>query len=161
MIDTNFKFKVVEWMNLTRDELHAIIRLRINVFVLEQECAYEDLDTKDLKSIQVFAIKKGDDISVGDSTSACLRICAPGVCCPEPSIGRVATRSDCRKRGLGIEIMKRAIDVCESTYPGQGIRISAQLYLENFYTDLGFIASGETYLEDRIPHIQMFRPSSC
>ena len=161
MIDTNFKFKVVTWENLSRDELHAILRLRLNVFILEQECSYEDLDTKDLKSTQVFAIKKGDDISVGDSASACLRICAPGVIYPEPSIGRVATRLDCRKIGLGIEIMNRAIDICESTYPGQGIRISAQLYLENFYSDLGFIASGETYLEDEIPHIQMFRPSSC
>jgi ElaA protein len=160
MIDKNFDFKVVTWKNLGRDELHAIVRLRLNVFVLEQECAYEDLDTKDLKSTQVFAIKKGDDISVGDSVSACLRICAPGVVYVEPSIGRVATRSDFRKMGLGIEIMKRAIKVCESTYPGQGIRISAQLYLEKFYSNLGFISSGETYLEDKIPHIQMFRPSA-
>lgn len=159
MIDTNFDFKVVTWKNLSRDELHAIVRLRLNVFVLEQECAYEDLDTKDLKSTQVFAIKKGDDISIGDSVAACLRICAPGVVYAEPSIGRVATRSDCRKRGLGIEIMNRAIDVCESSYPGQGIRISAQCYLKKFYLDLGFTATGETYLEDKIPHIQMFRPS--
>jgi ElaA protein len=71
----------------------------------------------------------------------------------------VATRSDCRGIGLGIEIMNLAIAECDKEYPGLGIRISAQCYLEKFYADLGFKSTGETYLEDDIPHIQMFRAS--
>ncbi|MGY8928195.1 MAG: GNAT family N-acetyltransferase, partial [Flavobacteriales bacterium] len=148
------------WSDLTRDQFHSIVRLRIDVFVVEQDCPYPELDAKDLKSIQVYALKSDENIASGDSAAACVRICAPGVSYPEPSIGRVATRPDCRKMGLGIEIMKRAIGACESAYPGQGIRISAQCYLEKFYANLGFSSTGETYLEDNIPHIQMFRPSS-
>ncbi|HIG58230.1 MAG TPA: GNAT family N-acetyltransferase, partial [Flavobacteriales bacterium] len=142
------------------DQFHSIVRLRIGVFVVEQDCPYPELDAKDLNSIQVYALKIDENIDLGDSAVACVRISAPGVSYPEPSIGRVATRPDCRKIGLGIDIMKRAIDVSESTYPGQGIRISAQCYLEKFYSDLGFSSTGETYLEDDILHIQMFRPSS-
>jgi ElaA protein len=155
-----FSFHNSSWSDLTRDQFHSIVRLRIDVFVVEQDCPYPELDSKDLKSIQVYALKIDENIALGTSAAACVRICSPGVSYPEPSIGRVATRPDCRKIGLGIDIMNRAIDVCESAYPGQGIRISAQCYLEKFYSDLGFSATGETYLEDDIRHIQMFRPSS-
>jgi ElaA protein len=155
-----YSFHSSSWSDLTRDQFHSIVRLRIDVFVVEQDCPYPELDAKDLKSIQVYALKSDENIASGDSAAACVRICAPGVSYPEPSIGRVATRPDCRKMGLGIEIMKIAIDACESAYPGQGIRISAQCYLEKFYANLGFSSTGETYLEDNIPHIQMFRPSS-
>ena len=155
-----YSYHTSSWLDLTRDQFHSILRLRIEVFVVEQNCPYPELDTKDLNSIQVYALKIDENIALGDSAVACVRICAPGVSYPEPSIGRVATRPDCRKIGLGIDIMKRAIETCESAYPGQGIRISAQCYLEKFYSDLGFSATGETYLEDDIPHIQMFRPSS-
>jgi ElaA protein len=155
-----YSFHTSSWLDLTRDQFHSILRLRINVFVVEQDCPYPELDAKDFKSIQVYALKIDENIVLGDSAVACVRICAPGVSYPEPSIGRVATRPDCRKTGLGIEIMKRAIDACESAYPGQGIRISAQCYLEKFYSNLGFSSTGETYLEDDIRHIQMFRSSS-
>ena len=155
-----YTFHTSSWSDLTRDQFHAILRLRISVFVVEQNCPYPELDAKDLSSIQVYALKNDENIALGDSAVACVRICAPGVSYPEPSIGRVATRPDCRKRGLGLDIMKRAINACESAYPGQGIRISAQCYLEKFYSDLGFSSTGETYLEDDILHIQMFRPST-
>ena len=81
----------------------------------------------------------------------------PGVSYAEPSIGRVATRRDRRSEGLGKELMERSIEVCERTWPGQDIRISAQCYLEAWYGDLGFASVGEPYLEDGIPHIQMLR----
>jgi ElaA protein len=156
-LSSSFNFFSSSWKDLSRDDFHAIMRLRIDVFVVEQNCPYPDLDGNDLKSIQVYAIKSGDKVNTGDSVAATLRICAPGVSYSEPSIGRVATRQDCRGIGLGIEIMKRAIAECEKQYPGLGIRISAQCYLDKFYSDLGFISTGETYLEDNIPHIQMFR----
>ena len=155
-----YSFHTSSWLDLTRDQFHSIVRLRIDVFVVEQDCPYPELDAKDFNSIQVYALKIDENIAFGDSAVACVRICAPGVSYPEPSIGRVATRPDCRKIGLGIEIMKRALEACESAYPGQGIRISAQCYLEKFYSDLGFSSTGETYLEDDIRHIQMFRSSS-
>jgi len=158
-LSSSFNFFSSSWGDLTRDEFHAIMRLRIDVFVVEQNCPYPDLDGKDLKSMHVYAIKSNDDITSGDSVAAIIRICAPGVAYSEPSIGRVATRPDCRGIGLGIDIMNRAIVLCEKQYPGLGIRISAQRYLEKFYSDLGFVSTGETYLEDNIPHIQMFRAS--
>jgi len=154
-----FNFFTSSWGDLTRDELHSILRLRIDVFVVEQDCPYPELDGKDLQSIHVYAFKSDDAISAGDAAAATIRICAPGENYSEPSIGRVATRMDCRGVGLGIEIMNRAIAECDTQYPGLGIRISAQCYLEKFYTDLGFKSTGETYLEDDIPHIQMFRAS--
>jgi len=156
---SSFSFFTSSWGDLSRDKLHAILRLRIDVFVVEQDCPYPELDGKDLKSIHVYAFKSDDDISSGDSAAAIIRICAPGVNYSEPSIGRVATRTDCRGIGLGIEIMNRAIAECDKQYQGLGIRISAQCYLEKFYADLGFESTGETYLEDDIPHIQMFRAS--
>jgi ElaA protein len=158
-LSSSFIFHSSSWDDLSRDDFHAIMRLRIDVFVVEQNCPYPDLDGRDLKSIHVYAIKSGDEVNSGDSVDATLRICAPGVIYSEPSIGRVATRQDCRGIGLGIEIMNRAIVLCEKQYPGLGIRISAQLYLEKFYSDLGFISTGDTYLEDNIPHVQMFRAS--
>jgi len=158
-LTSSFNFLTSTWSDLSRDELHAIIRLRIDVFVVEQDCPYPELDGKDLESIHVYAFKSDDDISSGDSAAATIRICAPGVNYSEPSIGRVATRTDCRGIGLGIEVMKRAIAECDKQYPGLGIRISAQCYLDKFYADLGFESTGETYLEDGIPHIQMFRAS--
>jgi ElaA protein len=156
---SSFNFFTSLWGNLSRDALHAILRLRIDVFVVEQNCPYSELDGKDLKSIHVYAFKSDDDMTSGDAAAATVRICAPGLSYSEPSIGRVATRSDCRGSGLGIKIMNRAIAECDKQYPGLGIRISAQCYLEKFYTDLGFESTGEIYLEDDIPHIQMFRAS--
>ena len=155
-----YTFHTSSWSDLTREAFHSILRLRIDVFIVEQDCPYSELDAKDLKSIQVYALKIDENIALGDSAVACVRICAPGESYSEPSIGRVATRLDCRGIGLGIEIMNRAIAECDTQYPGLGIRISAQCYLEKFYTDLGFKSTGETYLEDDIPHIQMFRASS-
>jgi len=156
---SSFKFFTSLWGDLSRDDFHAILRLRIDVFVVEQDCPYPELDGKDLKSIHVYAFKSDDDMSSGASAAATVRICAPGLSYSEPSIGRVATRSDCRGVGLGIEIMNRAISECDKHYPDLGIRISAQCYLEKFYADLGFKSTGEPYLEDDIPHIQMFRAS--
>ncbi|HHZ96069.1 MAG TPA: GNAT family N-acetyltransferase [Flavobacteriales bacterium] len=156
-ISESFQFFCKPWDELSRDELHALIRLRIDVFVVEQNCPYPDLDGKDLRSHHVYAIKRGDDIASGTSASATIRICAPGVSYDDPSLGRVVTSTTCRGQGLGISIMNLAIAECNKLYPGHGIRISAQCYLEKFYSDLGFVSTGETYLEDDIPHIQMFR----
>ena len=150
-------FKVLSWDQLTRDELHAVLRLRIDIFVVDQDCPYPDLDGKDLNSVHVFSMREGESPVSGVSAASYIRICAPGVSYKEPSIGRVATALDRRGKGLGQEVMKRAIEECDKLWPGQGIRISAQCYLEKFYGDLGFVSTGEQYLEDDLPHIQMCR----
>jgi ElaA protein len=150
-------FVVSTWEELTRDQLHAILRLRIDVFVVEQNCPYPDLDTKDLKSLHVHSMNPGKNEGAGDSASSYLRICKPGVSYSEPSIGRVATSKSARGSGLGKKLMEKGIEICEKRWPGQGIRISAQKYLGKFYTDLGFEVCSDPYLEDNIPHVQMFR----
>ena len=113
------------------------------------------LDGKDLRAWHVW--KEGEDVAKGTAMLACARVLGPGVSYAEPSIGRVATRRDRRSEGLGKELMQRSIEVCERTWPGQDIRISAQCYLEAWYGELGFAPVGEPYLEDGIPHIQMLR----
>ena len=149
------KWYAKQWSDLTRDELHAMARLRIDVFVVEQDCPYSDLDGKDLRAWHVWA--EDEKESKGAAAVACARVLGPGVSYAEPSIGRVATRRDQRGRGLGKELMERSIAVCQQTWPGQAIRISAQCYLEEWYAQLGFEPVGESYLEDDIPHIQMLR----
>ena len=149
------KWNAKPWRELTRDEFHAIVRLRVDVFVLEQDCPYADLDGKDQRSWHVWA--EDQSLSTGASAAAYARLLAPGVSYAEPSIGRVATRRDCRGEGLGKNLMERSILTTEQLWPGQGVRISAQCYLEDWYGELGFTSVGEPYLEDGIPHIQMLR----
>ena len=132
------------------------MRLRSEVFVVEQDCVYLDLDDKDALSIHLFACE--EEAAPGTAARAVVRLVPPGVSYDEPSIGRVAIDLASRGSGLGEELMTRAIRACYRTWPGCGIRISAQQYLIGFYERLGFSTVGEGYLEDDIPHIQMFRP---
>ena len=117
------EFQVSQWEDLTRDQLHSIVRLRVDVFVVEQNCPYPDLDGKDLSSLHVFSMREGEEPESGVSAASYIRICAPGVSYKEPSIGRVATALDRRGEGLGREIMLRAIEVCDQQWPNEGIRI--------------------------------------
>tara|TARA_B100000427_G_C15516336_1_gene598355 strand:+ start:408 stop:875 length:468 start_codon:yes stop_codon:yes gene_type:complete len=150
-------YKISEWKDLSRDELHACLRLRIDVFVVEQDCPYPELDEKDQNSLHVFANNNHEEFSKGKAVDAYLRICKPGICYKEPSIGRVSTSINVRGQGLGLEIMRKGIEECYKRWPNLGIRISAQEYLIKFYEGLGFNVCSEPYLEDNIPHVQMFR----
>ena len=148
---------VKKWTELTRDELHAILRLRIDVFVVEQDCPYPDLDGKDFNSDHIFMLKEGEDASSGASAAAYIRVCHPGVSYKEQAIGRVVTAQDERRKALGKRIMQAGIEYCNKKWSGQGIRISAQKYLIKFYEELDFEVCSEPYLEDDIPHVQMLR----
>jgi ElaA protein len=128
---------------------HRIMRLRQEVFVVEQACIYADADAADEQSWHLCAWVPAS------TPAACARIVDPGVKYAEPSIGRVSTRLDLRSRGLGRELVARAIEHCVRLHPGHSIRISAQLRLERFYAGFGFKPVGETYLEDGMPHIEM------
>ncbi len=134
--------------DLSTIQLFDMYQLRQAVFVVEQDCPYQDCDQKDKKSHHLFAYDK-------EVLVAYLRIVSPGVSYKEPSIGRVLTKLSYRKNGYGIELMERGIEFCNSYYTGKSIRISAQQYLLPFYRSLGFRALGDVYLEDNIPHMEM------
>ena len=149
------KYKISEWKDLSRDELHACLRLRIDVFVVEQDCPYPELDGKDQYSLHLFT--ENSNPLKGNPVEAYLRIVKPGFSYEEPSIGRLATSKSSRGKGLGKEIMQKALEECTNRWPNSGVRISAQKYLVKFYEDLGFKVCSEVYLEDDIPHVQMYK----
>ena len=148
-------WEVISWSELSRDDLYAILALRAEVFVVEQDCPYQDVDGKDVCSLHVVGRQSAGD---GTGVMAYARIVVPGGVYAEPSIGRVVTSRAARGRGLGQQLMGRAIEACGLHFPGLPIRISAQAYLERFYFELGFVPTGKTYLEDNIPHLEMLRP---
>lgn len=128
-------------------ELHKIFKLRIDVFVVEQECPYEEIDNKDIDAMHIYLKNKNDVV-------AYLRVLSPGMSYEEASIGRVLVNKKYRGKGYGRQIMKEGINYCKSHYSGN-IKISAQAYLEEFYKSLGFEKVSDIYLEDNIPHIDM------
>ncbi|MCU0969589.1 MAG: GNAT family N-acetyltransferase [Rubrivivax sp.] len=134
------------------DDLHDALALRCRVFILEQG-PYQDPDEFDRRSWHLLG---RDDRG---ALQAVLRVVEPGAKYAEPSIGRVVTAPEVRGTGLGRVLMAEGLARCESVFPGQGVRISAQARLQRFYEGLGFVVVGETYLEDGIPHLQMWRPS--
>jgi ElaA protein len=131
-------------------ELQAIYMARQLVFSIEQACAYLDADGYDEASFHLAAWSPGHKVPL-----AYARVVHPGQKYAEPSIGRVITTAAARGTGLGRELVRRAIAHCALTFPGQGIRISAQTRLERFYAEQGFAAIGVPYMEDGIPHTEM------
>lgn len=133
---------------LSPAQLYAVLQLRVAVFVVEQACIYQDLDGLDPQSLHMLCWR-------GETLVATQRCLPPGLDYPESAIGRIAVASSCRGTGLGRELVRRGIDYNLDHWPGSGIRIGAQSHLQRFYRELGFVAEGEEYLEDGIPHIHM------
>lgn len=149
-------WRVKPFAELTTPELYALLKLRQEVFVVEQRCAYLDADGLDLQARHLFAVEPvAADASGGLVLGACARLFAPGVRAAEAVIGRVVSAPALRGSGVGRELMARAIELCGA---GQPIRIGAQKYLERFYRSFGFDRAGEDYLEDDIEHLPMVRP---
>jgi len=139
---------IKDFEKLTINELYAILRLRSEVFVVEQNCVYPDLDNKDQKSLHLMAWE-------GENLAAYCRILPEGVSFPEASIGRVITSPEYRGKGIGVTLMSNAIAHTLAHYQTNQIRIGAQLYLKKFYEGFGFLQTSEIYLEDGIEHIEM------
>ncbi len=134
---------------LSLKQLYEVMKLRQEVFVVEQDCPYLDADDKDQLSHHLL-------IYVGEKLAAYTRLVPPGVSYPKySSIGRVVTRLAFRGKGIGQSLMKNSISRCIELFPNNSIKISAQCYLEKFYTDLGFQDLNLRYLEDNIPHMAM------
>ena len=144
----NFITKSFEELNTT--ELYQILQLRSEVFVVEQDCVYQDLDFKDQKSLHVFGFKN-------DKIIAYTRIFKPGDYFKNASIGRVVVAASERKYGFGHDLMKASIKAIKDHFKVDEITISAQKYLKKFYESHNFKQVGEEYLEDGIPHIAMLK----
>ncbi len=148
---SNLFWKIKSFHQLNVSELYGILRLRQEVFAVEQNCVYLDADGKDQFCDHIFGV---DDAG---KVIACCRIVQPGISYSEVSIGRVATHPDHRHHGFGRMVMDKAINFIEDRYGPVAIRIEAQYYLEKFYTHYGFEVSGEVYLLDGIQHVEMIR----
>ncbi len=135
---------------MTALEWHRVLALRAQVFVVEQNCAYQDPDGKDVVSYHLL-------MESGEELVAYARLVPPGVSYPEAAIGRVVTSQTVRGKGWGKSLMEIAIAQTQKKFEVNEICISAQSYLLKFYSDLGFVAEGEEYLEDDIPHWKMRR----
>ncbi len=142
--------QIKNFEQLSTQELYAIMRLRNEIFVVEQNCLYQDADNKDLAAYHVMI--KSDDTLV-----AYARILPAGISFPEVSIGRVACDKNARGKGLGKKIMKQSLSFIKSEFGSCTIRIGAQTYLNDFYKSFGFENAGRPYLEDGIEHIEMLK----
>lgn len=141
-------FILKSFKDLTGSELFEIYKLRNEVFIVEQNCAYQDVDDKDLQAFHVIVFDNNQLIAYS-------RILPPGLSYPEASIGRVLVKKEYRMKRTGYNLMKYNIKKSLELFNNQSIVISAQLYLLKFYTELHFVPEGEPYLEDGIPHIKM------
>jgi len=135
---------------LTKQELYDILQLRSEVFVVEQDCVYQDIDGKDQKALHVIGIKNNKII-------AYTRTFKPGDYFALSSIGRVVVAKNERHFKFGNQIMESSIQAIKQHYNETSIQISAQAYLKSFYNRLGFNEVGQEYLEDDIPHIAMIK----
>lgn len=143
---------ILSYSTLTVPELYAVLQVRSAVFVVEQTCAFQDIDGQDATAQHLLGRTETGDLA------AYARLFAAGDCYAEVSIGRVVVAPAYRRYGLGRELMRQAIAACTTTSGPQPIKIGAQLYLKTFYESFGFEQQGDVYLEDGIEHIYMRRP---
>ena len=134
---------------LNTRQVYDILALRSEVFVIEQNCIYQDIDNKDLLAHHLFYY------STDSQLIAYARLLPAGVSYPQASIGRILVRQSNRQDGIGKLLVEDAISTCQSLWPETGITIGAQCYLKNFYQTLGFESIDDEYLEDGIPHVDM------
>jgi ElaA protein len=144
----DLKWKIKPFTALSTNELYAVLQLRSEVFVVEQNCVYQDIDGKDEKALHLIG-------EFDDKIVAYARLFRSGDYFENASIGRVVIDPDYRDKKWGHELMQQAISGVEQHFKTKKITISAQLYLQQFYESHGFVVTSETYLEDDIPHIEM------
>ncbi|NMR33480.1 GNAT family N-acetyltransferase [Chryseobacterium aquaticum] len=146
----NMIWKIKSFEEITTSELYEIIKARVDVFVVEQDCPYPDLDDYDQKALHLWAEQD-------QKVLAYCRIFNQGIKYPETSIGRVLTTEKGRGKNFGKQLIQYAVETIENRFHTSEVRISAQDYLLRFYSGFGFEDTGKKYLEDNIPHTEMFR----
>lgn len=150
MSGTGYRVDVRRMDEFSAAELYALLKLRVDVFVVEQKCPYNEIDGKDPEALHLRLLEGGELV-------AAARLFAP-VGSEKPSkIGRVVVSPDHRGKRLGDALMREAVTVCEDLFPGHAIALSAQSHLQRFYRSFGFEPVSEEYLEDDIPHVDMVR----
>ncbi len=143
------RWKIAAFDKLTGIEVHDMLRLREDIFVVEQACAYHEIDGVDPDCYHIMGfLPEGRMVATS-------RIAPAELIYPECSIGRVVVHSDCRKWGLGRDMMERTIRFCSEELKVSTIKIAAQKYLEDFYASLDFVTISDSYLWDGIPHVDM------
>lgn len=148
--DTKLEFRWSRLESLAALEIYEIIKARESVFVVEQGCPYQEADDMDRHAWHLSAFLDGE-------LAAYARVVDPGIKYDQPSIGRVMTVRKFRGLKVGRALMEEAIRFTDRNFPGQEIKIAAQVYLREFYESLGFRATGHPYEEDGIPHVEMVR----
>jgi ElaA protein len=144
------KWKIKRFNELSLRELYCLLKLRSQVFVVEQNCVYQDVDGKDEKALHLLG-------EFDEQIVAYARLFKAGDYFENASIGRVVIHPDCRDKKWGHQLMNQAIVGVDSNFKTNQITISAQLYLKKFYESHDFVQTTEMYLEDNIPHIEMRR----
>ncbi len=144
-----FEHQVKSFQELSLEEFHDIIALRIQIFIIEQNCPYQEVDGKDKLAHHLFFKNEMDEII------AVTRILPQGISYAEVAIGRVVVHEDYRGTGLGNHLMADSMNFVRDKYGEVPVRLSAQKHLENYYGNHGFKSTGNEYLEDGIPHVEM------
>jgi ElaA protein len=143
-------WKIKRFNELSLQELYSLLKLRSHVFVVEQNCVYQDVDGKDEKALHLLGVYKEEIVAYA-------RLFKAGDYFENASIGRVVIHPEARDKKWGHEMMQQALAGIESHFNANQITISAQLYLKKFYETHDFVQTSEIYLEDDIPHIEMKR----
>lgn len=144
-------WSAIHFNDLSIDQLYDLYALRAEVFVVEQNCPYQDIDLKDRSAIHLLGYSLEGELAL------VARVLPPGISYDEMSFGRVAVKMNYRSRGFGHQLNQKLISFINSRFPGNSIRISAQSHLKHFYEKSGFRKVSEEYDEDGIPHIEMLR----
>jgi Predicted acyltransferase len=150
MSGTGYRVDVRRMDEFSAADLYALLKLRVDVFVVEQKCPYNEIDGKDPEALHLRLLE-------GDELIAAARIFAPAGPEKPSKIGRVVVSPDHRGKRLGESLMREAVHQCEDRFPAHPIALSAQSHLERFYRSFGFAPVSEEYLEDGIPHVDMVR----
>jgi ElaA protein len=147
-MENNITWKIKPFADLSLSELYSILELRSLVFVVEQNCVYQDIDNKDQKALHLMG-------EIDGKLVAYARLFDAGIYFENTSIGRVIVHPEARAQKLGHQLIQKAIEQIKRLFDKEQITISAQLYLQKFYESHGFIQTSDVYLEDDIPHIEM------
>lgn len=149
----NIQWNIKTFQELTVEQLFEVLQLRVNVFVVEQQCAYPELDDYDRHPETRHLSGRND---VGELITYA-RLLPSGLRYAEVNLGRFVVKAEWRKQGIGHQLLQTALQEISSCWPGHATRISAQDYLQVFYEQYGFVQKSEVYLEDGIPHIEMVK----
>ena len=149
MRDQNIRWQWYEWAQLPPDVLYGFLKLRSDIFVVEQNCVFSDMDGVDPLCDHLCGF---DDKGL---VLVYLRLLPPGLKFPEVSLGRLVTSPDARRGGCAREALRLGLERLRQKFPGHTVRIGGQQYMEKFYASVGFVSTGQPYLEDGIPHVEM------